>query len=167
MTVSIGAEDMSFHDKPMVSWPLWSLVLTFQDIHLVLGAPFYTAAPKFSHRTDHIPATILLEELLVLESENRVKNQARKRDTVQEHRDKPCLASKVRVHTASKGSGVECALRRCVGTHLTVPHLSAIVVELKGQHHGSIDVDLLHPINVLRAHLQASARALPSKLGSL
>lgn len=76
---------MPFHEK--VSWPLHSLVLTFQVIHLVVGAPFYTAAPKLSHRTDHIPATILLEELLVLESENRVKDQAWKRATVQEHRE--------------------------------------------------------------------------------
>lgn len=86
MTVIVGAQDMSIHDKSMVSWPLRSLVLTFQVIHLVLGTPFYTAAPKLSHGTDHIPATILLEELLVLESENRVKDQARKWAAVQAHR---------------------------------------------------------------------------------
>lgn len=56
---------------------------------------------------------------------------------------------------------------RCRGTHLTVPHLSVIVVQLKGQHHGPIDVDLLGPINVLRANFQASACTLPGKLGSL
>lgn len=82
MTVSTGAQDMSFHDKPMVSWPLRSLVLTFQVVQLVLGAPFYTAAPKLSHRTDHIPATFLLEELQVLESENRARGQAQKRAPV-------------------------------------------------------------------------------------
>lgn len=75
MTVSAGAQDMSFHGKPMVCWPLRSRVLTFQVVHLVLGAPFYTAAPKLSHRTDHIPATILLEELQVLEGENRAKDE--------------------------------------------------------------------------------------------
>lgn len=87
MAVSVGAQDMSFHDEPMGSWPLRSLVLTFQVIHLVLGTPFYTAAPKLSHRTDHIPATSLSKELLVLESESRVKDQARKWAAVQEHRE--------------------------------------------------------------------------------
>lgn len=48
-----------------------------------------------------------------------------------------------------------------------VPHLSAAVVQLEGQHHGSIHVDLLDPINVLRADLQPSACTFPSELGSL
>lgn len=66
-----------------------------------------------------------------------------------------------------QGPGVECDLVRYMGTHLTVSHLSAIVVELKGQHHGPVDMDLLGPINVLRTDLQASACTFPSKLGSL
>lgn len=83
MTVSAGAQDMSFHGKPMVSWPLRSRVLTFQVVHLVLGAPFYTAAPKLSHRTDHIPAAILLEELQVLErTGQKAGHDTRKRATV-------------------------------------------------------------------------------------
>lgn len=48
-----------------------------------------------------------------------------------------------------------------------MPHLSAAVVQLEGQHHGSIHMDLLDPINVLRADLQPSACTFPSELGSL
>lgn len=48
-----------------------------------------------------------------------------------------------------------------------MPHLSAVVVQLEGQHHGSIHMDLLDPINVLRADLQPSACTFPSELGSL
>ena len=47
------------------------------------------------------------------------------------------------------------------------PHLGGVVVQTEGQHHGPVDVDLLGPINGLRADLQAGARALPGKLGSL
>lgn len=47
------------------------------------------------------------------------------------------------------------------------PHLGAVVVQLEGQRHGPVDVDLLGPVDVLRADLQAGSRALPGKLGSL
>lgn len=47
------------------------------------------------------------------------------------------------------------------------PHLGGVVVQLEGQHHGPVDVDLLGPIDGFRADLQARARALPGKLGSL
>lgn len=40
-----------------------------------------------------------------------------------------------------------------MGTHLKVTHLGVIVVQLKGQGHSTIDMDLLGPINVLRADL--------------
>lgn len=63
-------------------WPLCSLVLTFQVVPLLLGVPFYTAAPKLSYRADHIPATSLLEELQVLERESGAKGRMYKRAAV-------------------------------------------------------------------------------------
>lgn len=47
------------------------------------------------------------------------------------------------------------------------PHLGAVVVQLEGQRHGPVDVDLLGPVDVLRADLPAGSCALPGKLGSL
>ena len=46
-------------------------------------------------------------------------------------------------------------------------HLGGVVVQLEGQHHGPVDVDLLGPVDGFRADLQAGACALPGKLGSL
>lgn len=41
------------------------------------------------------------------------------------------------------------------GAYLASPHLGGVVVQLEGQHHCPIDVDLLGSIDVLRADLQA------------
>lgn len=50
---------------------------------------------------------------------------------------------------------------------MLTPHLGAVVVELEGQHHSSVYMNFLGPINVLWTHLQTRARTLPGKLGSL
>lgn len=53
-----------------------------------------------------------------------------------------------------------------LGRHV-LTHLGGVVVQLEGQHHGPIDVDLLGTINSLRAHFQARACTLPRELGAL
>ena len=50
---------------------------------------------------------------------------------------------------------------------MLTPHLGGVVVKLESQHHSSVYMNFLGPINVLRTHLQTRARTLPGKLGSL
>lgn len=52
--------------------PALPCALTPQVVLLLFRAPLYTAAPKLSHSTDHVPAARLPEELQVLEEQESV-----------------------------------------------------------------------------------------------
>lgn len=106
-------------------------------------------APVTSLPTGHLPLPILLNA------------QKRRPGSEMLHRTYP----RQEVLAAWEGMAPRGGWSHPVG--MATPHLRHVVVQLEGQHHGPIDVDLLGPINGLRADLQARAGALPGELGSL